>query len=394
MLDPELEMPMVKTKIATPNKPLKSMNPRSPDLKYTGVEPEWPTQPTPETRNSALIGAFSWYNYHYGKKDAKELLVEWLHWRGDTELSRTFARVGEHLNMLTAGWLARMHMKGLDITERELRHITDTIEQHIKAAQSVRKVVVEAQEEVRRPTIQDRLRDIMIIAAGDMEGMYDELIAADVKLTADYKPMAVLRGHNVAPPLVREIRDTWMTRRLELAAVSEGRDSQLVEGYGNFSKTQLKNLLKFVDLVVADCDSYVQVKKTERAPRKKKPVSPERLTQRFAYLREFAELKLKSEPVTKLVDATEAWLYDTKKRKLIHVMADSHVGSFTVKGTAIIGFDAVQTLQKTLRKPAEQLREFMSQSVPNARKWFRDLRTTDVKYNGRGNENLVILKVK
>jgi hypothetical protein len=296
--------------------------------------------------------------------------------------------------MLTAGWLARMHMKGLDITERELRHITDTIEQHIKAAQSVRKVVVEAQEEVRRPTIQDRLRDIMIIAAGDMEGMYDELIAADVKLTADYKPMAVLRGHNVAPPLVREIRDTWMTRRLELAAVSEGRDSQLVEGYGNFSKTQLKNLLKFVDLVVADCDSYVQVKKTERAPRKKKPVSPERLTQRFAYLREFAELKLKSEPVTKLVDATEAWLYDTKKRKLIHVMADSHVGSFTVKGTAIIGFDAVQTLQKTLRKPAEQLREFMSQSVPNARKWFRDLRTTDVKYNGRGNENLVILKVK
>jgi hypothetical protein len=54
----------------------------------------------------------------------------------------------------------------------------------------------------------------------------------------------------------------------------------------------------------------------------------------------------------------------------------------------------VQTVQKTLRKPAEQLREFMSQSVPNARKWFRDLRTTDTKYNGRGNENLVILRVK
>ncbi len=385
---------MVRTKIATPNKLLKAMNPRSPDLKYTGVEPEWPTQPTPETRNSALIGAFSWYNYHYGKKDARELLVEWLHWRGDVERSKTFARIGEHLNMLTAGWLARMHMKGLDINERELSHITDTIEQHIKAAQSVKKVVVEAQEEVRRPTIQDRLRDIMLTAAGDMEGMYDELIAADVKLTADYKPMAVLRGHNVTPPLVREIREVWQRRRADLAAVSEGRDSQLVEGYGNFSKTQLKNLLKFVDLVVADCDSYVQVKKTERAPRKKKPMSPERLTQRFAYLREFAELKLKSEPVTKLVDATEAWLYDTKKRRLIHVMADSHVGSFTVKGTAIIGFDSVQTVQKTLRKPAEQLREFMSQSVPNARKWFRDLKTTDVKYNGRGNENLVILKVK
>ncbi len=385
---------MVKTRSAPAAKPLRAMNPRSPDLKYTGVEPEWPTQPMPETRNSALIGAFSWYNYHYGKKDARELLTEWLTWRGHTELAKTFARVGEHLNMLTAGWLARMHMKGLDINERELRHITDTIEQHIAAQKSVKTVVERAVEEVKKPNIQDRLREIMITAAGDLEGMYDELISADSKLTADYKPMAVLRGHNVAPALVRDIRDAWINRKAELTAVAAGDDGQLVEGYGNFSKTQIRNLVKFVDLVLADCDSYVQVKKTERAPRKKKPVSPERLTQRFQYLREFAELKLKSEPVVKLVDATEAWLYDTKKRKLIHVMADSHVGSFTVKGTTIIGFDAVQTVQKTLRKPAEQLKEFLAQSVPNARKWFRDLKTTDVKYNGRGSENLVILRVK
>ena len=376
------------------SKPLKPMNPRSPDLKYTGVEPEWPTQPTPETRNSALIGGFSWYNYHYGKKDAKELLVDWLQWRGHGELAKNFARINEHLSMLTAGWLARMHMKGLDINERELRHITDTIEQHIQAQKSVKTVVRAAVEEVRRPNIQDRLRDIMITAAGDLEGMYDDLIGADAKLTADYKPMAVLRGHNVAPALIREVRDTWLERQAELRSVVEGKQAQLVEGYGNFSKTQIKNLLKFVDLVLADCDSYVQVKKTERAPRKKKPVSPERQVQRFPYLKEFAELKLKSEPVTKLVNATEAWLYDTAKRKLIHVMADSHVGSFTVKGTSVIGFDAVQTTQKTLRKPAEQLKSVIGAAAAVARKAYKDIKTTEIKWSGRGNENMVILKVR
>ena len=376
------------------SKPLKPMNPRSPDLKYTGVEPEWPTQPTPETRNSALIGGFSWYNYHYGKKDAKELLVDWLQWRGHGELAKNFARINEHLSMLTAGWLARMHMKGLDINERELRHITDTIEQHIQAQKSVKTVVRAAVEEVRRPNIQDRLRDIMITAAGDLEGMYDDLIGADAKLTADYKPMAVLRGHNVAPALIREVRDTWLERQAELRSVVEGKQAQLVEGYGNFSKTQIKNLLKFVDLVLADCDSYVQVKKTERAPRKKKPVSPERQTQRFPYLKEFPELKLRSEPVTKLVNATEAWLYDTVKRKLIHVMADSHVGSFTVKGTAVIGFDSVQTTQKTLRKPAEQLKSVIGAAAAVARKAYKDIKTTEVKWSGRGNENMVILKVR
>lgn len=370
------------------------MNPRSPDLKYTGVEPEWPTQPDPETRNSALIGAFSWYNYHYGKKDARELLVEWLHWRGDTEGSRTFARISEHLSMLTAGWLARMHMKGLELNERELTHITDTITQHTKAAQSVKRVVVEAQDAVRRPTIQDRLRDIMLTAAADLEGMYDDLMAADVKLTADYKPMAVLRGHNVAPPLIRDIREAWITRRIELAAVTAGRDSQLVEGYGNFSRTQLKNLAKFVDLVIADCDSYVQVKKTERAPRRRKPVSPERQTAKFRYLREFEELKLKSVPVTGLVNAQEAWLYDTKKRKLIYVTADSHAGTFTVKGNNLIGFDPTNSVQKTLRKPAEQIRALLTGGVASTRKYFKDIRATEVKFGGRGNENLILLKIR
>jgi hypothetical protein len=198
----------------------------------------------------------------------------------------------------------------------------------------------------------------------------------------------------VAPALTREIKDVWQIRLEELTAVASGQDSQLVEGYSQFTKTQVKNLMKFVELVIADCDSYVQVKKTERAPRKKKPVSPERQAQRFPYLREFAELKLKSESAAKLVNATEAWLYDTAKRKLIHVMADSHVGSFTVKGTSVIGFDAVQTTQKTLRKPAEQLKTVVGAAAAVARKAYKDIRTTEVKWSGRGNENMVILKVR
>ena len=375
-------------------RPIKSMDPRAPDQKYMGSEPEWITQPVPEQRRVALIGALNWYNYYYSKKEGREIVIDWLARQGRDAESRDIQRANEHVDFATAGWLCRMQLRGWHLAENEQQHIEEVVSRHRALVNQGRVVKVSTEPERPRVTIQDRLRDIMITAAGDLEGMYDDLIAADSRLTADYKPMAVLRGHNVAPALIREIRDVWTARRERLDEITAGRDSQLVEGYSNFTKTQIKNLVKFVDLVIADCDSYVQVKKTERAPRKKKPVSPERLTQRFAHLREFAELKLKSEPVTKLVNATEAWLYDTKKRRLIHVMADSHVGSFTVKGTAIIGFDAVQTLQKTLRKPAEQLRDFLAQSVPNARKWFRDLKATDTKYNGRGNENLVILKVK
>jgi hypothetical protein len=130
----------------------------------------------------------------------------------------------------------------------------------------------------------------------------------------------------------------------------------------------------------------------ERKPRAKKSVSPEKLSAKFKYLKDFAELKLTSVAPAQLVNAGEAWLYDTKKRKLIHVMADAHLGTFSVKGSAIVGFDTMQTVQKTLRKPAEQLKELLAGGKPAARKVFKDIKATETKYNGRGNENLIILK--
>ena len=128
-------------------------------------------------------------------------------------------------------------------------------------------------------------------------------------------------------------------------------------------------------------------------PRAKKAVSPEKLSAKFKYLKEFAELKLTSIPPAQLVGANEAWLYDTKKRKLIHVVADSHAGTFTIKGSAVVGFDTMETVQKTLRKPAEQLKQITGVGKPAARKTFKDIKATEVAWNPRGNENLVILRV-
>ena len=76
----------------------------------------------------------------------------------------------------------------------------------------------------------------------------------------------------------------------------------------------------------------------------------------------------------------------------LSIMADSHVGTFTVKGSAIVGFDALTTMQKTLRKPQEQLKVIMTAGKPQARKEFSNIKATEVKFNGRGNSNLIILR--
>ena len=107
----------------------------------------------------------------------------------------------------------------------------------------------------------------------------------------------------------------------------------------------------------------------------------------------FQELDLSGLPAAKLVDCSEAWLYETKKRKLIHLVADSHVGSLSVKNNMLLGLSESDSQQKTLRKPAETIKSLTASSKPNARKIFKDLSTTESKFNGRGTDNLLILKV-
>lgn len=375
-------------------KPVKPLNPKSVEVKYTGGEPEWRTQPDADNRASRLISAFTWYNYHYDKKMVKEIIIDWLTRTDRQRDAKQFARVPDSTIRNQIGWLCRMQLMGLELNEHEMLVVDNAIAEHLRAIRAVKEVVAKVEDAVARPNIQDRLRDKMIEAAGEIESMYDDMILAGAKMSADYKPITVLRGMNIAPQMVNEIAVLWKRRLDELEQVVAGRDAQLAEGYSQFGKLQVKNLVKFAEQVIADCGSYVQLKKVERKPRKKKAVSPEKLTARFKYLREFDELKLKSQAVTDLVNAQEAWLYDTKKRKLIYVVADTHAGQFTVKNNMLIGFDPTNSVQKTLRKPAEQIRALLQGGVAQHRKSFKDIKATEVKFNGRGNENLILLKIR
>jgi hypothetical protein len=370
---------------------IKLLNPKSPELKYTGGEPEWRIQPT-ENRVSALSTAFAWYNYHYGKKEAKDMIVHWLEHNDRSKDAKKIRSIPDSQIRLTPAWVCRMNLVGLELSEHELLQVDTQISNMLKIKSEVKVVVTEEETAQNKVTIQDRLREKVSECAGELEGVFDEFVADGAKMSASIKPIATIRGMNVAPQMISTISDIWKQRLAEFEEAAEGKDSDLVEGYSNFSKIQLRNMIKFCETVINDCGAYVQIKKVERKPRAKKAVSPEKQASKFKYLKAFDELKLESEPPARLVDANEAWLYDTKKRKLIYVVADTHIGSITVKNNMILGFDAAATVQKTLRKPAEQIKALLAGGKPAARKYFKDIKATDTKFNGRGTENLIILR--
>ena len=372
---------------------IKRLNPKGAETKYIGFEPEWKFQPTEENRVSSFANAFHWYNYHYGKKDAKDMLCHYLEHNGRKLDAKTMRGIPDSQIRLTPAWVCRMTLLGLELKEHEQCNIDEQISTMLKVKQEIKKAQseVDADTAVAKLTIQDHLREKVSECCGEMEAMFDDFIVAGAKMSADFSPIKLMRGMNISPNMIGTVSRVWELRLAEFNEVLEGKDDQLVEGYSHLTKIQLKNCVKFCETAINDCNSYVQLKKVERKPRAKKAVSPEKLTRKFKFMKEFDELKLKSEPVTKLVGASEAWLYDTAKRKLIHIMADSHIGTFTVKGSAVAGFDTLATVQKTLRKPAEQIKAVIGGGKPAARKAFGEIKATETKFNGRGNDNLIIL---
>lgn len=72
--------------------------------------------------------------------------------------------------------------------------------------------------------------------------------------------------------------------------------------------------------------------------------------------------------------------------------ADDYSKTFTVKGTTILGFDTTKSQSKTLRRPADQLKDFLKLGKPAGRKFFDDIKAVSITPNGRTNENMIIIK--
>ena len=368
---------------------IKSLNPRDADTKYMGEEPFFPLQPDPGSRNVALTYGFTWYNRFYGKKDAKELMAQYLDHNDRVVDAKTIRKVDEKEFLMTLCWLARMTLRGLQLTEHEELTLANEVSRLLRV---VNKPEVVVKEPSNRPNVQEIMREKAREAAGELEGLFDEFYTTG---KASTKIVDVVAKYNVLPQHIPLIVEIWKKKQTEFEEVAETEDKELKEAYGNLGKIQLRNTLKFIEQVLSDLNSYISIKKASKAPRKKKAVPVEKIVSKLKYLKEFKDvvnkLDLISVHPTKLHGASEAWVYDTNRRKLHHYIADEYSKAFTVKGNTILGFDNVTSEVKTLRKPGEQIKEIMG-SKPAARKYFKDIKAVGTVPTGRFNENMLILR--
>ena len=167
---------------------------------------------------------------------------------------------------------------------------------------------------------------------------------------------------------------------------------QLREGYSHLTKKDAAAYLVALETLVGACDMVIDASKATRKPRVKKPVAKDKLVAKLKYLVKDDKLQLVSVNPLDVLDANEVWVYNTKTRKLGKYIAEDGC-TIQVKGSTLLFYDADKSVQKTLRKPEETLKEFKKTTKVQLRKFLEEIKTTDIKLNGRFNADTIILKV-
>jgi hypothetical protein len=266
------------------------------------------------------------------------------------------------------------------------------------AALTAKKEETEGEEKPKKVVnIQEIMREKADEALGDIEALFDEFVNSGFSkdFIIDKKVIGALSSRNVLPQHLASAIKRWNTLLNEYLEVQTGKCDQLNEGYSNYSKMQLRYAIKLIEDIIAEFNGYISLKQVAKKPRAKKAVPVERVVAKLKHCKSFKDdalmLELTGLSPVKLHQATEAWVYDTKKRKMHHYVADAYSKCLLVKGSTVIGFDKKESGMKTLRKPVEQIKAIMG-SKPAARKYFSEIKAVEAVPNGRFNIDMIILK--
>lgn len=243
------------------------------------------------------------------------------------------------------------------------------------------------------PSVQERLRDVSLRMTEEIEDAIEKFQAGPDEFDPKaFKLLNLLRGKQVKAAHARIIRDLYKSNLAELQEAYAGKDEQLKEGYSHISKKNLKKIVDFYNEIVSTCEMLGQEAKVNRKPRAKKAVSKDKLIAKLKFKKTDEQLKMVSINPADIIGAKELWVYNIKTRKLGKYVAGDF-SDLNVKGTTIINFDESKSVQKTLRKPVEQLKAFKSAGKVQLRKFLDDINAVDIKLNGRVNEETLLLRI-
>lgn len=347
--------------------------------------------------------SMEYYRLEKSGKDLKPEVVKWLERMGTSkDLIREFRDTKDSRSSLTMGAVAANLNRGM-LPQREDfnngKNCAEWLSNQIREVLDAGKNDIQIEEEQQAPkgpivTIQDRLRDASYAMLDEIENALASFSDSPNDFNPkQFKVLNLLKGKQAKAAHARIIRDFYSPQLAEYEEALTGRCEQLKEAYAYIDKKNLKKLIEFYREVTSACEMLMQEAKVNKKPRAKKAKPAEKIVEKLKYCKANEPLKLVSINPADIVGAKELWVFNTKTRKLGKYVA-AEFQELSVKGTSILNFDENLSVQKTLRKPDEQLKEFKSANKVALRKFLTEIKAVDIKLNGRCNEDTILLKTQ
>ena len=406
----------------------KNKAPRTPkfvDEKYTGPEPDWTyaEDMTGEEYYRERCRAGFYYNYFFTPKDGKPWAITWMKDNDYTkeQIAAVKAVPDSWIPIIVSAY-CRSLAKGMPVNHKDTPayletlpgvasnsmmdadvYVKNKIAEIIERGLTIKheKRVEEKKKDIPRPSIQQLLRDKAAEMATEIDSFVDDF---------DYKP-ATLKKFD-AVKMLRKVEakgnhakfiksfyelefkeyDELLNPPKRMNEAKKDDYEQLKEGYAHLKKPQIKAVHELYRSILDACDMIMLESKVNRTPRKKKPQSKDKIVAKVKYAKkDQATTSVSIKPIDCL-DAAAIMTYNVKTRKLGIYYPDAH-SSLSFKGTTLIGFDESKSVQKTMRKPAEQVSKFKKVSKRALQKEFESVNSVETKMNGRFNDQTLILRV-
>ena len=364
------------------------------DEKYTGPEPQWDTERAVKMEQAEfdhfLRKSFYYYNYHYNQKDTKKHVVEWMQANEYPKAQVSdFIRSPDRMLSMTACSIVMAHRAGMPMRERQMQFLREQIAYVLEQNEPAVEAEVTDKVAVKAPSIQDRLNEKTSEHLAYFEALYDEVVMG---ASIDPKAFDYLTANTVPQSQINKFVELFEKRKAEVGAGQGKLFEEHAEAYRHFKAADYKRHYAFLDSILDAMEKYRDVKRATKKARVKKSPSKEKLIAKLKYAKQDPVLKLVSINPVDIIGAQELWVYNTKTRKLGQYVAASSVG-FAIKGTSIENYTA-KSVSKTLRKPDQQIADFMKAGKVQLRKYMEGIKATETLLNGRINADTVLLKVQ
>jgi hypothetical protein len=333
-----------------------------------------------------LMKALNWYSQN---KDAKDSL-RWANEYVNKKLKLKIPEVNIKNQTSSFGWICRIVNNGGILPEENTNWLENEIEKLKLVEQPVIIGSLISPTSVM-PSIQERIKDSASRIIGELDGFVDEFVTNGCKETSKTPKgmMVELKAKSVHTKVIVE---HYKKVREEIAEVLVGNDEQLVEGYSNFKKVELKRFEAFLSKLINDALMLEDESKKNRKPRARKVKSPDELVGKLKYCVVDELTKFKSVDPKAIIGCSALWVYNSKTRKLGCYFADD-AGGLSIKGSTVLNYTESKSVQKKLRKPEQVVPEVISGGKVFLKNVIDSIRAVQSPLSGRINADTVLVRI-